>query len=235
MSGVARPESVRHGSVRQGGVSRAADAPASAALRREDVLRAAAEVFMEKGYGGASLSEIAERMGSTKGKLYYYYESKYELYLDIHETALRWATERCIAARDSEAAPDRQLRAMARSQALLNLEGAPMIRVAIQGLERYLMNAGNGPLDKLTRRLIGRRAEFEEMYREVIGRGVREGVFPAGTDVSLSAKWVLGAINWIVVWASPGKRPGRSRDAIAGSAADFVLGGIMAGAAQANH
>jgi len=198
----------------------------SAALRREDVLRAAADVFMQKGYGATSLNEIAERMGSTKGKLYYYYESKYELYLDIHVTALRWATERCIAARDTETEPARQLWAMAQAQAMLNLEGQPMIRVAIQGLERYLMDLGDGPLDKLTRRLIALRSDFEHIYRQAIEEGVRTGAFPADTDASLSAKWVLGTINWIVVWASPRKRPRRPRESIAASAADFVLAGL---------
>jgi hypothetical protein len=91
------------------------------------------------------------------------------------------------------------------------------------------MNRGDDPLDKLTQRLIGRRAEFEQVYKDVISRGVREGVFPEGTDPELCAKWVLGTINWIVVWASPGRRGRRPREAVAASAADFVTGGVKAG------
>lgn len=196
-------------------------------MRRDDVLRAAAEVFMDKGYGATSINQIAEHMGSTKGKLYYYYSSKYELYLDIHVTALRLATERCLAARARETEPDRQLWSIVYEQALINIEGSPMNRVAIQGLERYMLRLDENPMDKLTRRLVGLRADFEHIYIDVIERGVREGVFPADTDASLSAKWVLGVVNWMVIWASPKKKPKRAREEIARSAADFALSGVV--------
>ncbi|CAN5135999.1 TetR/AcrR family transcriptional regulator [soil metagenome] len=196
-------------------------------MRRDDVLRAAAEVFMDKGYGAASISAIAEHMGSTKGKLYYYYSSKYALYLDIHVTALRIATERCLAARDRETAPDRQLWSIVHEQAMINIEGSPMNRVAIQGLERYMLRLDDSPMEKLTRRLMGLRADFEAIYIEVIELGVREGVFPVDTDASLTAKWVLGVVNWMVIWASPTKKPKRAREEIARSAADFALAGVV--------
>lgn len=196
-------------------------------MRRDDVLRAAAQVFMDKGYGATSINQIAEHMGSTKGKLYYYYSSKYELYLDIHVTALRMATERCLVARDRETSPDRQLWAVVYEQALINLEGSPMIRVAIQGLERYMLRLDENPMDKITRRLVGLRADFETIYIELIERGVRDGLFPADTEASLCAKWVLGVVNWMVVWASPKKKAKRAREEIARSAADFALSGVV--------
>lgn len=195
-------------------------------MRRDDVLRAAAEVFMDKGYGATSINQIAEHMGSTKGKLYYYYSSKYELYLDIHVTALRLATDRCLAARARETAPDRQLWSIVHEQALINLEGSPINRVAIQGLERYMLRLDENPMGKLTRRLLGLRTDFERIYIDVIERGVREGVFPADTDAGLSAKWVLGVVNWIVIWASPRKKPKRARAEVARDAADFALAGV---------
>lgn len=196
-------------------------------MRRDDVLRAAAEVFMDKGYGAASISAIAEHMGSTKGRLYHYYASKYELYLDIHVTALRIATERCLAARERETAPDRQLWAIVHEQALINIEGSPMNRVAIQGLERYMLRLDDSPADRMTRRLMALRADFEAIYIDVIERGVRDGLFPADTDAGLTAKWVLGVVNWMVIWASSKRKPRRAREEIARSAADFALAGVL--------
>lgn len=196
-------------------------------MRRDDLLRGAAEVFMDKGYGATSLSQIAEHLGCTKGKLYYYYSSKFELYLDIHVTALRLVTERCRAARASEGSPDRQLWAIVRQQAHILLEGSPLVRVAIQGLERYMMASDGSPLDRLARQLVGLRAEFEGICIEVIERGTREGAFPADTDARLSVKWVLGVVNWMVVWVSPGKPASRSAETVARSAADFALAGMV--------
>jgi len=193
-------------------------------------MRAAAEVFMEKGYGATSLSQIAEHMGSTKGKIYYYYSSKYELYLDIHMTAMLLTRERCLAARDRETALDRQLWAVVHEQALINLEGSPLNRVAIQGLERFMLRLEDGPLDKVARRLLTLRAEFEAIYVELIRAGMARGLFPADLDPSLNAKWALGVVNWMVVWASPRSRAKRAPDTIARSAADFVLAGLKRGA-----
>lgn len=43
---------------------------------RQIVLRAAAEVFDEYGYGGASISKIMQRAGVTQGGMYFHFKSK---------------------------------------------------------------------------------------------------------------------------------------------------------------
>jgi AcrR family transcriptional regulator len=47
--------------------------------RRFAILRAAAGVFRDRGYEGASMDEIAERLDMAKGNLYYYFMNKQEL------------------------------------------------------------------------------------------------------------------------------------------------------------
>ena len=48
-------------------------------LRRELILKAAAESFNERGYEGTSLSRIAKKLSMTNGALYYYFAGKPEL------------------------------------------------------------------------------------------------------------------------------------------------------------
>jgi AcrR family transcriptional regulator len=48
--------------------------------RREAILQVAREVFFEHGYSAASMSEIAARLGGSKGTLYNYFKSKEELF-----------------------------------------------------------------------------------------------------------------------------------------------------------
>ena len=43
---------------------------------RQRILDVAAELFVEQGYDGTSLREIAERLGVTKAALYYHFSSK---------------------------------------------------------------------------------------------------------------------------------------------------------------
>jgi AcrR family transcriptional regulator len=48
--------------------------------RREAILDVAEQVFLEHGFGAASMSEIAARLGGSKGTLYNYFKSKDELF-----------------------------------------------------------------------------------------------------------------------------------------------------------
>jgi AcrR family transcriptional regulator len=50
---------------------------------REALLRAAAEVFSERGFKDATIDEIAERAGYSKGALYWHFESKDELFFAL--------------------------------------------------------------------------------------------------------------------------------------------------------
>lgn len=51
------------------------------AARRKAILDCADQVFLEAGFQSASMSEIAARLGGSKGTLYNYFASKEELFL----------------------------------------------------------------------------------------------------------------------------------------------------------
>ena len=48
--------------------------------KRSEIVGTAWEVFREKGFDGASMSDVAERLGGSKATLYRYYSSKEELF-----------------------------------------------------------------------------------------------------------------------------------------------------------
>jgi AcrR family transcriptional regulator len=50
---------------------------------RQELLEAALEVFAERGYRDASVDEVAERAGYSKGALYWHFSSKAELFLAL--------------------------------------------------------------------------------------------------------------------------------------------------------
>lgn len=49
--------------------------------RPEEILRAAMEIFVERGYAAARLEEVGARAGVSKGTLYLYFNSKEDLFL----------------------------------------------------------------------------------------------------------------------------------------------------------
>jgi AcrR family transcriptional regulator len=52
------------------------------------ILNAASEVFIEKGYEGARMQEIADRAGLNKALLHYYYRSKDRLFNAVFEVVI---------------------------------------------------------------------------------------------------------------------------------------------------
>jgi AcrR family transcriptional regulator len=52
---------------------------------RRDLLDAAQDVFTRRGFADASMEEIAERAGVTRGPLYHYFDSKQDLFAAVYE------------------------------------------------------------------------------------------------------------------------------------------------------
>ncbi|HEX2316288.1 MAG TPA: helix-turn-helix domain-containing protein [Thermomonospora sp.] len=69
---------------------------ARADATRQGLLRAAREVFADRGYGEAGIAEIVERSGISVGSLYHHYGGKAGLYLALWEDYTR-AQERGAA------------------------------------------------------------------------------------------------------------------------------------------
>jgi AcrR family transcriptional regulator len=57
-------------------------------VSRDDLLSAALAAFSERGYAGASMSDIAARGGIQKSSLFHHFPSKDELYLEVLSSAL---------------------------------------------------------------------------------------------------------------------------------------------------
>jgi len=51
--------------------------------KRRAILAAAADVFREHGFAGASMSAVCERVGGSKATLYRYFDSKEELFITL--------------------------------------------------------------------------------------------------------------------------------------------------------
>ena len=53
--------------------------------RREEVLTVASQVFAEKGYRAANITDIVERAGIGRGTFYLYFDSKQDVFLELIE------------------------------------------------------------------------------------------------------------------------------------------------------
>jgi len=63
-------------------------APEATPARTADVFRAAAELMVEKGYGGTSIGDIAQAVGMTKAGLYHHISGKQDMLYQILNHAM---------------------------------------------------------------------------------------------------------------------------------------------------
>lgn len=66
-------------------------------LTREHLLAAAAQVFAERGFHGATLDEVARVAGFTKGAVYSNFESKDDLFLALFKAGYEQEMSRLVA------------------------------------------------------------------------------------------------------------------------------------------
>ena len=57
--------------------------------KRDAILQAAADIFHEQGFEGASMAGIATRVGGSKSTLYRYFSSKEELFVAVSHQAAK--------------------------------------------------------------------------------------------------------------------------------------------------
>jgi AcrR family transcriptional regulator len=191
---------------------------------REEILQAAAELFMEFGYTATSIDAVAQRLGATKGRIYHHYRSKADLFFDVQIAAMTRLNEAVEPIARGEGGPIARLAAMALRHTQILLTELPMQKVAVQGLERHLLASSDA---RQLRAVVKMRDHYEDLFVEVIDEGIRAGVF-VDLPPKLATKPFFGAMNWATVWYS--QRRLQSADAIddiARSLAAFAMRGIL--------
>jgi AcrR family transcriptional regulator len=166
-------------------------------LELTPILRAALDAFSEVGYHGASVRDIAARVGVTVPTLYYHHENKEAILfslLDASITRLHGLCQGALA--DAVDTPEARF---------LNLVECVVIYMANAGKSARL-DAEIRVLSPALRMIYSaKRHEIETMFVQVIESGVQTGGFrvlsPADT-----ARALLGMYQAIPTWFQPGGR-----------------------------
>lgn len=187
-------------------------------MTRDDILQSAAQVFRRKGFHGASMADIAEAVQLQKASLYHHFGSKQEILLELLDRALEMVTQRMAEVMAQPAPPAAKLRQAMRVYLSTLSEQGDLVSVLL--LEFRSLDP------EFYARHIPNRDRFERMWRDLIQQGVETGDFRC-ENVSMTARALLGAMNWTVTWY---RRDGPMTMAqIADSFADLFLQGISVG------
>ncbi|WP_454675280.1 TetR family transcriptional regulator [Achromobacter pestifer] len=195
--------------------------------KRLAILDAAASVFMNLGFSAASLDDISEAYGATKGIIYYYYRNKSALFFAVQRRAMELTREAIEPHALADERPAARLRRMAHDHTLLMMEHLAYLRVAAQGLELHLTGRTTASERAELEEIIKLRAANEALYVRVIEAGVQSGDFRA-MDPKLLVKPLLGALNWTSRWYHPRKNEtAKDRERVADELAGFAVSALL--------
>ena len=169
--------------------------------RREEIIAAAGHVFLEKGYPATSFKDIAEAIGMDRASLYYYFESKQDLF--------RVATGKAVARNVKDA------ERIARSDGKPAAKIAEIIAKLLESLTEadypymfiFLQEDVNQitakPDDPWAREFTALTRRYERAITSIIQEGVSRGDFAIAGPPHVLTKTMIGMANWTVRWYRP--------------------------------
>ena len=159
----------------------------SGARRRfSEVIEAAAKVFAQRGYHGASTQDIADLLGMRQASLYYYFDSKEAALEAVCREGHQGYVERIRRIARGDASASEKL-----AQALVH-QIAPERRdfTLVFIRERRFL-----PLPA-RKRIRAFEVQYERAIQRIIEEGMRSGEFRADLDARMATLAFFGGIAW---------------------------------------
>ena len=182
--------------------------------RTPEIIEAAARVFAQRGFHGATTQDIADVLGIRQASLYYYFPSKegaLEL-VCLQGVAGYFEAAKAIASGPGPAA-DKLARLIKSHLAPLS-DRSEFVRVFLNERQH---------LPSESRRRIGKWSRgLERVFEDVVKEGVRRGEFRANLDTRLAVLAILGMSNAVANWY---RNEEIAIERISGEFARFVIDG----------
>jgi len=156
--------------------------------KRQEILRAAAEVFREVGFERASMSEIRARVGGSKATLYNYFPSKEKLFFEVMYQATERGLVEITATLDPEAEDVRQ-ELLRFGQTLLPALYSPAA-IALRRLA--IAESGQSDIGKVV--FEGATLSMERHVAEFLRRAMKRGVLRSA-DAKIVAMHLLSLLE----------------------------------------
>lgn len=163
----------------------------SESITRTEILRLAAQEFGRKGFRGARLDDVANRLGVTRQALYYYYPTKTAILADLYERFFE-RLEAAIDAADAGHAGGGRFDAMLEAHVRTVAESPELAAIFTQ--ERGAL------AEDADERIAARRRAYEERLVAAYAEGVRSGELRDDASPAVTVSLAVGAAHWIFRW-----------------------------------
>ncbi len=160
--------------------------------KRAEILEAARTCFTERGYHETRIDQIAERADVSKGAIYWYFEGKRELFLELLDRYIDEQAPRIVSAGQGAASASEAVRALLHTISESISQTLPTIELIVE----YMAHASR---DETLRERFRRgdgltRSALEPMLE----RGIQDGEFRK-VDVKQAADVILSVVNGVVL------------------------------------
>jgi AcrR family transcriptional regulator len=194
------------------------------AERRNEIIAAAARVFREKGYRGASLSVVAESLGTDRATLYYYIGSKEELFHEIVRGAVEANADEAEAIRDSEGSAVDKIARLITSLMMSYSKHYPYLYVYIQQDVSHVSD-GKSVWSRQMKAIYRR---YDDAVVSIVQQGIDEGSIRAIGSARILANGIIGMVNWSHRWYRDDAAGQPTAAEIGETFADAILNGLRA-------
>jgi AcrR family transcriptional regulator len=183
---------------------------------RDDIVQAATRVFSQRGYHGASMTDVAEALGMRKPSLYHHVRKKEDLLFAIHERMVDDLIAHTMAVFSSSASPDVKLRQI--MQEAMGFVGRHRDGVTVFLAEHRALSG-----DRWSE-IVVKRDFYEKMVQGVIADGANVGLFVA-MPTRITTKAILAMANWGYTWFRPDGT--MTAEDVGDLMADIALNGLL--------
>ena len=185
------------------------------ANRREELLHAAARLFVEKGFDATTTRDIAQAVGMRSGSPFYHFRSKQDLLKAAMADGLETGYRRLLAASDGIDDAERRLRVLIRTHLSNLLEGDCQTPMLV-----YESRA----LDAAARDEIATLADtYQAPWQETLDQLAAQGKL--ASSAAPLRLFLFGMLNWSAQWYRPDGQ--LSLDELADAALRLLIGSLQ--------
>jgi len=190
-------------------------AQAAPGATRQRIVRAAVDLFAEKGFHGTGVAEIGDRAGVQRGALYYHIGSKEELLWQILRDYIQLMLDDAVRIAGGDTDPITQLRLLIRGY--VELIVAYRREVAIQ------LRDGSALAGERAADLQELRDRVQRHWQHVIDAGYAAGTLRTADHVVTNS--LLGMLNSVTYWYRPDGEhsPGEIADILCATVLDGLI------------
>lgn len=166
---------------------------------KQEILSAAAVLFHEKGYDGASMSQLAKKVGVRPASIYYHFPSKRDI---LFAFLMKTGDALVTACREAvEAAPKKateQLRAFVHAHVLAELDMLEVMPLVDTHVFRAT-NLSNALTKSQRKKVVSGQREILDLLRNILkeGQAANDIEFE---DMTVATFATLGPIEHVVYW-----------------------------------